>query len=190
MIANAGAGPFEVFGSRPSTSRREMSIEQRVYQTTGGYRSVPTPAVMYYAGDGHVHWHVRNLEGAKLTDLQGNLVSDAYTKIGFCPSDNAIYDSSVPGTPTTAAYTGCGTNQPNLLSILVGISVGWGDWYPANVVYQWIDITGLPNATYRIWAFAESQSAGFPQANESNNATWTDIRIGKNVRIVAYGPHI
>ena len=188
-IANVGAGPFEVYGSRPWVNEPNMRIEQHVYQTTGAIRPVPTHGVMFYAGDGHQHWHVKDLEGAKLTDLDGNLVSDTYVKTGFCPSDNAIYDSSVPGTPAKSAYHGCGKKQPALVSIVTGISVGWGDWYPANVRYQWLDITDLPNGTYRVWAIADPNGY-FLESNENNNTTWTDIRIGKDVQIVDYGPHV
>jgi len=188
-LANVGAGPFEVEGSRPWVNEPNMSTKQRVYQTTSDYRPVPSHAVMFYAGDGHQHWHIKDLEGAKLTDLQGNVVADTYIKTGFCASDNAVYDSSVPGTPKVKKYSGCGKNEPALTSIVVGISVGWGDWYPANVRYQWLDITKVPPGTYRVWAIADPNN-DFLEANESNNETWTDIKIGKTVDIVDYGPHV
>ena len=72
-LANVGAGPFEVEGSRPWVNEPNMSTKQRVYQTTGDYRPVPSHAVMFYAGDGHQHWHIKDLEGAKLerANLQG-----------------------------------------------------------------------------------------------------------------------
>ena len=190
VIANVGAGAFEVYGSRSSTSDTDMTVQQHIYQTNGGYRSVPTNAVMYYAGDGHNHWHLKNLEGAQLTDVSGNRVGGPYAKMGFCFSDNAIYDSSVPGTPSTAVYSGCANNQPDALSVTAGLSVGWGDWYSANVAYQWIDITGLPYGNYRFWAFADPNGY-FLETNKGNNYTWTDVRYDKRgVKSTAYGPHI
>jgi hypothetical protein len=190
VIANAGAGAFEVYGSRPSTSDTEMTVQQHIYQTTGGYRSVPTTAVMFYAGDGHNHWHVKNLEGAQLTDVSGNRVGGPYAKTGFCFSDNAIYNSSIPGTPSTAVYSGCANNQPDALSVTAGLSVGWGDWYPTTVAFQWIDITGVPHGNYRFWAFADPNGY-FLETNKDNNYTWTDVRYdNKGVKPTAYGPHI
>jgi Lysyl oxidase len=190
VIANVGAGAFEVYGSRPSTSDTNMSVQQHIYQTTGGYRSVPTVAVMYYAGDGHDHWHLRNLEGAQLTDVSGNRVGGPYAKLGFCFSDNAIYNSSTPGTPSTAVYSGCANNQPDALNVTAGLSVGWGDWYPANVAYQWIDITGVPYGNYRFWAFADPNGY-FLETNKDNNYTWTNVRYDRRgVKPTAYGPHI
>jgi len=188
-ITNAGTGPFELHGTRASTSDPEMTVEQRIYQITGGYRSVATSATMFYAGDGHDHWHVKDLEGAALTDAAGNMVGGGYAKIGYCPSDNAIYDGTVMGTPKHMAYKGCGNKQPDLLDVLDGISVGWGDWYNANVAFQWIDITGVPDGTYRIWLFADPND-NFRESNETNNSTWTDVRIDDGVHIVAYGPAI
>jgi hypothetical protein len=190
VIANVGAGPFEIFGSRPSTSDANMSVQQHVYQTTGGYRAVNTDAVVYYAGDGHDHWHLKNLEAAQLTDVSGTRVGGPYAKMGFCFSDNAIYDSSVRGTPATAVYSGCANNQPAALSVMEGLSIGWGDWYGASVAFQWIDITDVPFGNYRFWAFADPNGY-FLETNKGNNSTWTDVHYDrKGVKATAYGPHI
>jgi lysyl oxidase len=190
VIANVGVGPFEVYGSRPSTSEPEMSVQQHIYQSTGGYRSIPTNAVMFYAGDGHNHWHVKNLEGAELTDVSGKHAGGLYAKTGFCFSDNAIYNSAVPGTPPVAVYSGCANGQPDALQCTPGLSVGWGDWYVASIAFQWIDITGLPFGTYRFWAYADPNGF-FVESNKNNNFTWTDIKYSnRGVKATAYGPHI
>jgi lysyl oxidase len=190
VIANVGVGAFELYGSRSSTSQTEMSVQQRIFQTTGGYRSAPTTAAMFFAGDGHDHWHVRNLEGAELTDVSGKHTAGPYAKTGFCFSDNAIYNSSVPGTPSTAKYSGCANGQPNALSVTPGLSVGWGDWYPASVAFQWIDITGLPYGNYRFWAYADPNGF-FLESNKDNNYTWTNIQYtNTGIKPTAYGPHV
>jgi hypothetical protein len=36
-----------------------MAVAQRIYNSAGSYREVRTPTVMFWAGDGHDHWHVR-----------------------------------------------------------------------------------------------------------------------------------
>jgi hypothetical protein len=74
--------------------------------------------------------------------------------------------------------------------VRAGLSVGWGDWYPASIAFQWIDITGVPYGNYRFWAYADPGSF-FLETNKDNNFTWTDIKYGNNgVRATAYGPHI
>jgi hypothetical protein len=142
---------------------------------------------MFYAGDGHNHWHVKDLEGAQLTDASGNSVG-SYTKTGFCFLDDDVYSASIPGRPSTPVYPGCATNQPNALSVKAGISVGWGDWYGYQMAFQWIDITGIPYGKYRLWAYADPHGF-FRESSNTNNSTWTDISYGSSgVTATAYGP--
>jgi hypothetical protein len=61
IIVNIGAGPFETIGRRPDTSTPQMTVSQRIRTSAGSYREVRTPAVMFWAGDGHDHWHVRDV---------------------------------------------------------------------------------------------------------------------------------
>src|SRR5262245_34196977 len=61
-LVNTGAGPFELRGSRPDTTSPTMTVTQRIYDTAGGSRDVPTAALMQYeVGDGHQHWHTIDL---------------------------------------------------------------------------------------------------------------------------------
>ncbi len=62
IVVNVGAGKMEVRGQRPDTSTSTMRVTQRIYNDAGGYRDRSTRGVMYYAGDGHTHWHLRDLE--------------------------------------------------------------------------------------------------------------------------------
>ena len=67
VIVNVGKGPFEVKGTRTSTTDPGMTtVTQRIYDDAGGYRDVPTGATMFFAGDGHTHWHVANLQRTEL----------------------------------------------------------------------------------------------------------------------------
>jgi hypothetical protein len=185
IIINMGTGPFEVHGQRPDTSTPTMSVTQRIYDTDGGYRDVVTPATMYYAGDGHNHWHVTDLESARLTRDNGTVVG-TQAKHGFCFADNVFW-VALPGSPSSPAYTDCG-GDPNLLQVTTGLSIGYADVYGLNTNLQWIDITGLPSGTYRLTDIADDANQ-FVESDESNNFTWTDIRIRRNkVQIVATGP--
>ena len=79
-ILNYGAGPFEIRGSRPSTSS-PFDIDQMVYRSDGTIRRVQTNATVAYAGDGHDHYHVRRMMSYHLWSTRGTLRD---RKIGFC----------------------------------------------------------------------------------------------------------
>ena len=186
LVANTGVGPFEAIGSRPSTATSDMSVVQRIYDTAGGSRTVPTAAAMYYAGDGHNHWHVRDLEAGVLTRSDTGARVAALAKHGFCFRDNTAYDLSLPGAPSSAFYTTCGSSA-TLLTTTVGLSVGWGDRYSQATNYQWIDISGVKNGRYRLTATADPVN-WFIEANDANNSTWTELRIrGGSVSVLGSG---
>jgi hypothetical protein len=187
VIVNMGPGPFELHGSRPDTSTPEMSVTQRIYDYSGGFRDVPTAATMYYAGDGHNHWHTKNLETAELDRLDSGAQVSAYAKQGFCFSDDGSFSPSSPGAPSSPVYTTCGSN-PDQLTTTMGLSVGWGDWYYWDVAYQWIDITGIPAGRYRLFLTVDA-SHWFQETDQTNDTTWADIGLEPDgVSVLAYDP--
>jgi len=187
VIANEGAGPLELHGSRPDTNTSEMSVTQRIYDDSGGFRDVPTNATMYYAGDGHHHWHTKNLETAELDQMDSFAQVAKYAKQGFCFADGGKFRPSLPGAPTSPVYTTCGTD-PNQLTTTMGLSVGQGDWYTWDVAFQWIDITGVPSGRYRLFLTADA-AGWFQDADQTNNGTWADVLLGpKGVSVLDYGP--
>jgi hypothetical protein len=186
IILNEGVGPLEVHGQRPDTSTR-MSVTQRIYDGSGGYRDVPTSAAMYFAGDGHHHWHVRNLESSRLRPLGSTSPVLTSAKHGFCLTDGVFW-VMLPGSPPSSVYTDCG-DDPRVLEQTMGLSVGYADVYGLNTNFQWIDITDLPDGDYRIRVTADAANR-FLEVSDSNNFTWTNLRIERNrVRVLAIGPH-
>jgi hypothetical protein len=186
VIVNVGAGPFETVGSRPDTATTMMTVRQRIYNDAGSSREVSTPAVMFWAGDGHDHWHVRDAEAYELTRLDNGRKVGTGAKHGFCYFDNTPYRLWLPGAPGSSVYGGCGTLAD--LTVTTGLSVGWGDTYPAGIAFQWIDVTGLKSGRYRLRATADPAN-WFAETNDANNATWVDIRLtSSGVKVVAYGP--
>jgi hypothetical protein len=176
-IVNVGSGPFETRGSRSSTSVATMGISQRIYNSSGGWRSVSTTAVARYAGDGHDHWHVQQVARYDLfavTPSGPSLRRD--TKVGFCFFDTSAYDLTLPGAPSSRQYSesGCGTRSS--LSTRNGISIGWLDRYPWDFAYQWIDITGVPAGEYFL-KYTVDPNGNFLEEIEKNNCTWARIRI-------------
>jgi hypothetical protein len=178
IIVNVGSGPMEVRSQRPNTSS-SWSSQQVIYDDAGGSRTVATPAVeLIFGGDGHNHWHVKDLERYRLVPA-GGTGERVGNKAGFCFFDNYQYKLSLPGAPQAAQYprTVCGNRYSRTLRH--GLSVGWGDKYQWSLPDQYIDTTGLPNGNYRLWATAD-QADFFQESNDANNSTWADLRIDAN----------
>ena len=191
IIVNVGDGRFEARGRRPNTGASTMAVTQRIYDDAGGYRSVPTDAVMYYSGardgdDGHSHWHVRRLEGFKLTRLDNGVKVGTIAKHGFCFFDNYRYGSAQDPFYTVARGA-CGDSSSNL-RVRMGLSVGWGDIYRWSLPGQYIDITGLSAGKYRLRGVADP-SDWFREKDNTNNSTWVDLQITSDgVRVLNHGP--
>jgi hypothetical protein len=181
IIVNTGAGAFEILGTRPDTTS-SMTVSQRIYNDAGGSRYRSTTAQMYFAGDGHTHWHLKNLEDYQLIRRDNGVKVGTGSKMGFCFEDNYPFGSSQP-----RFYTDCGGDE-FVLEQSMGLSKGWGDIYGKNTVDQFIDITGLASGRYRLRAIADG-GKWFSESNNRNNATWTDIQIsGTSFRVIKQGP--
>lgn len=191
-IVNVGAGPFELHGSNRNANNNPVTMDtvtQRIYDTAGTYRDISTSATMFFAGDGHTHWHVKDLEGYEVDGLDNNSKVTTQAKSGFCFTDNVKYKLSLPGASQSPTYAvGCAANQPDATDVPMGLSVGWGDLYPSSLPDQYVDISGLPEGAYRLKATAD-HSNWFTESNTSNNETWVDLQITDSaVYVTGYGP--
>ena len=177
VIVNVGPGPFQAWGDTGPGG--EPSVVQQIRTTSGAFADHPTNALMYWSGDGHNHWHVRDLEQYVLESQNGQTRRYG-EKHGFCFWDNYRYDTTLPDYPSDAFYTG--SNSCRTLTdgtVLMGLSIGWGDRYPATIVDQYINISGLPAGEYTVTATADWED-WFDESNENNNNTTALIRINKN----------
>lgn len=196
VVQNAGQGKFEIIMNRKTGTGDPMVDTQRIYYTDGSFTTKATTATGYFAGDGHNHWHVRDLEkfSLHLKDASETQLRTG-AKHGFCFEDNTAYygpDGKWPGSaghpnsPASPVYVGCGSD-PNATSQVMGMSVGWGDTYPNTLPDQFIDITGLQDGLYRLKVTADAPN-WFAESNEANNTTWSDIQItGNTVAVTASG---
>jgi hypothetical protein len=176
IFVNAGRGPFELRGHRSSTRDRTMSMDQVMYRWDGTTRRIPTDAVARYAGDGHDHWHVQNVviyEVWRIGDLANTRRG---AKTGFCFFDTTPWRLGLPGARQHGYYQQewCGTRS--VLHNRVGVSVGWGDDYPWNFVFQWVDISGLPGGRYRVRATVDLRN-DYDESIEDDNCTWAVVDI-------------
>ena len=188
-IVNTGSGPFELRGERGSATDAQMAVVQRIVTDGGGWREVATPAVAELGGDGHDHWHVRDLQLSELYRSDGGYLARS-DKRGFCFWDNVRYQLTLPGAPQEAVYHESGCGDVASLTTDMGLSIGWGDIYPSSLPDQFIDITGLPDGRYRLVVTADA-SGWFAEENDANNMTWVDLELrarGRKIRVLGYGP--
>jgi hypothetical protein len=183
-IINIGNGPFQAFGHHPQPNGEKL-VDQQIRNTDGTWTTVATPGRMYFAGDGHNHWHLRDLEGYVLRNTTGPNVNRVSEKHGFCFADRGDYRLSMPNAPQNPVYEGCG-NAPDV-TITMGLSVGWSDTYGFRIVDQYVDITNLPNGIYTVTATADILGI-FAERCEGNNSTVSRVQIsGTSVTLLDDG---
>lgn len=187
-IVNVGAGPFELLGTWSAADQR-WNVSQQIADTTGGRRSVATNAELVFGGDGHMHWHVKNLMTTELIRLDNGSKVGTVAKLGFCFWDNLDYRRTLPGFPKSPVYDSSGCGGASSTEVAMGLSVGWGDRYSYFLPDQYIDITNLTPGRYRLNVVADANGL-FLESSEANNGTWVDLQIKSKgpPRILQYGP--
>jgi len=168
-IANIGAGDFEATAKRSWLGGDDWTVVQRVHERTGGFTERATAGTLVYAGDQHDHWHIAGMEAHRLEQVDTGTVVGEVLKQGFCPFDVEPY-GNVPGAPSAAVYpeTGCGKRFDTRLDI--GISKGWADIYPWDMIQQQISVAGIADGRYRIHEIADPANL-FAESDETNNET-------------------
>jgi hypothetical protein len=192
-IVNIGEGPFLLRGRRPWLGNEDWSVEQWLQERDGGgYSSELTDATLIYGGDGHNHWHVKQVEVHQIETLDGEVLG-RLVKQGFCFFDTDIYRASLPGTPEHGHWGARGCAGSFDTRVRMGLSVGWSDKYPWHLLDERIDITGLPDGQYRIREIADPKDQ-FEESNETNNETWVVVELtskGQGLRetkVIEEGP--
>ena len=193
-LVNVGAGPIVVRATRKKP-KDEFVVAQRIRTLDGRhpFRTVQVGTV--FAGDGHTHWHIRDVVRYTLSPLgetAGSKPKRRAQKVGFCLYDNerrAVRE----GQPTRPEFLreGCGHERDTRL-LRMGLSVGWGDKYSWTLLGQYVPLTGLPAGDYRLLGQANPVDAFFEQRTD-NNFVYADIRLrrekgrGAFIRILRQG---
>jgi hypothetical protein len=187
---NSGDGPIEVRGDQPSGDRMGR-VAQRIFDDQGGCRDVIQPlAKVFYAGDGHNHWHVNKYMVTKLyRQAGGNVVR--IRKTGFCLLDLHHANNPPPNSPTDRVYWNGACGGVGAESLAMGISVGYADDYAPLIAQQWIDVTGLPNDVYRLCTGVNPFGWWLERDGvTTNNFLWYDVRLdlaNNRVTVLAQG---
>jgi hypothetical protein len=183
---NVGPGPYRVYGFDDDGTADHgdvLSVVQWIKREDGTWTQRDTSAQMTWSGDGHDHWHIIDFQRFKLVSLDSKVLGNA-AKIGFCSFDSYPYTSSKPAFYTTERDI-CQTSSAG--KVLMGTSRGWGDIYRWSIAFQWIDITGLPNGRYKLRVIVDPpfKSGGrMRESDDSNNRSWTKIKIGTSVTVL------
>ena len=188
VSVNVGEGPFRIYGSAMDGHAdigEILGVVQWIKHEDGSWTERETTAHMTWSGDGHDHWHVIDYQRFKLVNVDDKVLGNV-AKTGFCAFDSWPYTSFKP-TWFDADRSVCQTNAGG--KVLMGHSKGWGDIYRWNIAFQWIDISDLPDGTYKVRVVADPPFATggrFKESDDTNNRAWTKIRIdGQRVDVIA-----
>ena len=172
IMTNHGTGPLEVHGHRDNLGQPHLVTRQRIFNDSGGSRDVPSRALMEYArGDSHDHWHIQGVMLYQMWSDSG--LTRRGTKVGFCFLDSVPRGAT--GDPVYR-FSMCGDRGDR--DNAMGLSVGWGDDYPASFAYQWIDISSLYPGDYTVQARADEQN-WYLESNETDNCAWARVRVAE-----------
>lgn len=172
FVHNRGNGPLEVRGS--SRSGADMTLVRQYARRVGGGLEALTPAgqapeVRFENGDGHNHWHLKEIARYSLWNSARTAEVAPGQKVGFCLEDSQRRETNGPSGQVYSASTNfCLQNQPNASAITMGISAGWRDVYGRHLAYQWVDISDVQPGSYRLGAEVDQEGV-VQEADEANN---------------------
>jgi hypothetical protein len=149
-VRNVGDGPLIVDATRPDTTTPTMEADQIVTRRGAPPRRIKAIGrFRYVVAPTHRHWHYLHFDRYELRRVgtSHEIVSDR--KSGFCLGDRYFVPRALPAASPAPVHTGrCGLDQPQLLRMKEGISVGYGDNYPGFVEGQELPLSGLPDGRY------------------------------------------
>jgi hypothetical protein len=185
IIINIGDGPMLLWGHTPQ-SDGELLVDQRIATEGGALRDKLSDFRMYFAGDGHRHWHLRDLETYVLQNTDATLQRTS-EKHGFCFFDSDPYDLALPRAPRSPLHPRSDCAKATDMSVTMGLSVGWADTYQAGLPDQYVDISGLPSGEYILTATVDAQDF-LVERCETNNSTIAVLGItATTVKVIDRG---
>jgi Lysyl oxidase len=150
-VRNIGDGPLIVSGRRRWAGIPTMTADQLVERAEAAMAVVEgVGRLRYVQSRDHEHWHLLDFERYELRRAAGGTKRVTDRKTGFCLGDRyRIRGRALPAQSPAPRYTGrCGLGETGRLSLVEGISVGYGDNYRANLEGQSLPLTGLPGGRY------------------------------------------
>jgi hypothetical protein len=190
-VSNVGRGALLVHAVR-ADRRGRWRVSQRFDEPDGSLSETITGGDVVWGGHGHNHWHVHMGASYRLTRPGSNEKLRRYDKVGFCFFDQAPLVEQPADAPSRPRFPKYGCNTEDTLEFTMGLSPGWSDPYPWTLPDQRLQVSGLQDGVYRLWATADPGGL-FRESDETNNLTWVDLRLTLSVtpprvEIVRRGP--
>lgn len=178
-VRNVGDGPLIVSGRRHRGAGATMTADQLIEHRGAPLAVVEGVGRLRYArSPDHEHWHLLGFERYELRRAghRAALVSDR--KTGFCLGDRyRTRGRDLPARPTRPRYTSrCGLGATARLRLVEGISVGYGDDYPATLEGQYLPLTGLRAGRY-VLVHRVNVGRRLRETDYSNNASSLLLRL-------------
>lgn len=178
-LVNVGAGDFHATANRSVGDAWVMT--QDIEHVDGGASHVVSEAEPVWGGDGHEHWHISRYVTYYLhaLDAAGQETGEPRTdhKVGFCIYDFQRSELGIGPEESVYKREGCGEEDADHLAM--GLSVGWSDDYHWSLPGQSINIDGLEDGDYRIYAMADEDEV-FVEESRDNNRTWVEFALSTN----------
>ena len=150
-VGNIGDGPLIVSGRRRWAGIPAMTADQLVENADAPMTVVEgVGRLRYVQSRDHEHWHLLDFERYELRRAGGGTQRVTDRKTGFCLGDRyRTRGRALAARPPAPRYTSrCGLGATGRMQLVEGISVGYGDDYPANLEGQSLPLTGLAAGRY------------------------------------------
>lgn len=176
-VYNAGQAPLLVEGFRRG-SAAVMDAHQFFYRDGRLAGSVKVGEMAFDTEPTHRHWHFRDFALYDLVDSRGRNVATS-GKEAFClaPTDgiNLLQKGAVSEPGNSDLATACG--DASSIWVREVLAAGWGDTYTQDRAGQSMDITDLPNGTYRIRITANPDGR-LHETSARNNVSHRTVVLG------------
>jgi hypothetical protein len=180
-IGNIGHGPLELRARNDASTQTTTAIQEVVTHRADGRPALAsaTPVGEFAFHPAHSHWHFQDFARYEVRAINGDGTTGGVLattqKVSFCMIDTDTIDSSLEHFNMGRRHS-CGQNARQ------GLRVGRGDTYTSFLPDQFIDITGVPNGTYRLVSVADPRAEGRPngrlqESNDTNNAASVDVVV-------------
>jgi serine protease len=150
-VRNIGAGPLIIDGHRADAVTASMTADQVIERGEAPQEIVPSVGqLQYVVAPSHRHWHLLKFDRYELRRAGSARALLRDRKSGFCLGDRyGVTTRLVPNAAPEKVYRSrCGLTETELLQLREGISVGYGDDYPAFLEGQDLPLSGLRAGRY------------------------------------------
>jgi hypothetical protein len=169
LTINVGSGPLVVHAQR-STAEGPMAADQLIRHADGTATTVPGIGALVYDA-ALERWGLAPYLRYELRRALDSRLSRAAEERDLCVEDRVNDPATTfAGEPVAPVYRECGRRRPNLLTLDVGLSVGWGNRHLGSRAGQRIDITGLGTRRY-VLVLTVNGAGRLQEASLENNTS-------------------